>query len=503
VRLAVALAPLVGTLCLVSPARSADPAPPAPDEAAELEEEAELEEAEFSDLRERLTEREDENRVEDPWSTELWGHPLTLAGEIETFFGYIAPLSLGEPDENYDRLLWEEGLETEVFYSLGTPLSFFVQLLLAIERDLLSQTPDRVTDFFAERGEMWIYSEDIAGSGIHFEVGRLDFEDDRLWWWDDDLDAVRLAYETETFEAVFAVAHELFPNRSDRDFIEPEQDDVLRLMGEVSWDWRPHHVLEVFALHQDDHSTRHRLGRSLRPAREDESDAELTWLGVRAMGAWALRSRGIFGYWLDTAVVWGDERFIEFDEVASNESVVADVTHRDVRGWAVDAGVNWILPLPLEPRLFAGYAFGSGDRHPESGDDRSFRQTGIHANESGFGGVQRFGQYGNLLDPELSNLSVVTAGVGLTLLESSSIDLVYHYYRLVEPAPALRDARIDPELTGTRRDLGHGVDVVLAVEEWERLELELSGSVFRSGRAFAADRGEWAYGGFFAFRIAF
>ena len=41
------------------------------------------------------------------------------------------------------------------------------------------------------------------------------------------------------------------------------------------------------------------------------------------------------------------------------------------------------------------------------------------------------------LDPELSNLSIVTVGAGVELLRSSSLDLVYHYYRLVEPADSI------------------------------------------------------------------
>ena len=106
---------------------------------------------------------------------------------------------------------------------------------------------------------------------------------------------------------------------------------------------------------------------------------------------------------------------------------------------------------------------------------------GIQENEAGFGGVQRFAHYGVLLDPELSNLSIPTAGAGLSLLSSSSLDLVYHRYRLVEPAPFLRDARLEVALGGERRDLGHGVDLVLAIEEWERLEFELILSAFRAG----------------------
>jgi hypothetical protein len=179
------------------------------------------------------------------------------------------------------------------------------------------------------------------------------------------------------------------------------------------------------------------------------------------------------------------------------------VSDRSVGGWGFDAGATWILPLAREPRITVAYALGSGDRQPDSGADRSFRQSGLHANEIGFGGVQRFRRYGELLDPELSNLAVFTIGGGFSLLASSSLDLVYHYHRQAEPATFLRNARLDPELTGRDRDLGHEVDLLLAIEEGERVEVELIGALFRAGRAFGADDGEWSYGGFGALRFAF
>jgi hypothetical protein len=260
----------LASLCLAVGAHARDPATPSPEaieelEAAEVEEEEEeLEEAEFSDLRERLTEREDENRVEDPWTTDLWGHPLTLAGEAEVFVGFVEELSLGEPDEDYDRLILESEVEAELFYSMGTPFSLFLQARLIDLRDLHSQTPDRISEFLVERGEMWIYSEDILETGLSFEVGSLDFEDDRLWWWDEERDAVRVGYETETFEATLSVARELFSRRTSQSFVDPEDDEVLRLIGEVSWDWRRHHALELFALHQDDLSDKDRPGQGAR-----------------------------------------------------------------------------------------------------------------------------------------------------------------------------------------------------------------------------------------------
>jgi hypothetical protein len=182
---------------------------------------------------------------------------------------------------------------------------------------------------------------------------------------------------------------------------------------------------------------------------------------------------------------------------------VDELVRRDVGGWAIDTGLSWILPLRFEPRLYAGYAHGSGDSNPDASTDRSFRQTGIQANEAGYGGVERFSHYGFLLDPELSNLGITTLGAGLSLFDSSSLDLVYHRYRLVERADSLLDSRLEATLTGENHAVGQEIDLVLAVEEWERLELFFVASGFRADRAFGEDDGKWSYGGVAALRFAF
>ena len=492
------LGALALALAAGAPPARAEPAPGEPEAGGEAEPEVERD-----DPWQRLTEREDKRRPLVPFHVDVAGRPLTLGGEWELELAGLRRWVLRESSRKPDRLLLEQGLDLEAFYGIGHGLSLFSQIRLAQEEDLLHDTFEPVSDYYVERGEMWVYAEDIAGSNLNFDVGRLHFEDERRWWWDDELDAVRLGYETETFEVVLAAARELASDRSDQSHVDPEQERVLRLIGEAGWDWHPNHSAELFLLYQDDHSPRETLGEVVSAAREDDSDARLTWLGARAMGVIPIGTRGYLGYWLDAGGVFGEERLVDYDELPAGQSVVADVLRQDVRGWGLDVGASWIFELSWEPRVFAGYATGSGDATPESGADRSYRQTGVEANEAGFGGVERFPSYGLVLDPELSNLSIVTVGAGIELLRSSSLDLVYHYYRLVEPADSLRDAGLEAELDGDHRSLGHGFDLVLALEEWERVELDLALAAFRTDRAFGQERGEWSWGGFFAARFAF
>lgn len=458
---------------------------------------------EGEEIRDRLTEREDENRVETPYTIDLWGRPLSLTGEYEVGFAGVDQIARGDPPEGDDRALFEQEIEGEGFYTVGRPLSVLFQLRMAMEYDLLGETRNGISDLFFERGEMWLFTEKLWGSPFDVAVGRIELEDDRLFWFDEELDMVRVTAEVEAFDAELAVAYEIAPTRSDEWEIDPEEDERLRVIFEISRDLGDDHGMDLFAIYDEDLSEEAHLGARMRTDEEDESDARLFWLGPRVIGGFDFGRRGILGYWADGAWLWGRETRLEFEEQGGGRSVVTGVDYREVSGWAFDVGVSYFFDASWEPRVTLAYARASGDDKPEEGTARAFRQTGLQSNETGFGGVQRFNHYGRLLGPELSNLSVFTAGIGTTLFRTSSADLVYHRYRLLAPADELRDSLLVTELNGRDKDLGQGVDAIIAIEEGERFEFEIAGSLFRAGEAFGKHRGEWSFGAFAVFRAAF
>jgi alginate production protein len=165
-----------------------------------------------------------------------------------------------------------------------------------------------------------------------------------------------------------------------------------------------------------------------------------------------------------------------------------------IRGWAVDLGGTYEFQVGPKPALTLGFAFGSGDRNPDDGTDGGFRQTGLQDNESDFGGAADFKYYGEVLDPELSNLAILTAGIGIRPSEKFSMDLVYHYYLQHQAAPALRNAGIDAEPSGRSRRLGSGVDLVVGFQGiWDHLDARLGVGYFVPGAAFpeAIGGGAW------------
>ncbi len=72
------------------------------------------------------------------------------------------------------------------------------------------------------------------------------------------------------------------------------------------------------------------------------------------------------------------------------------------------------------------------------------------------------------------------------------MELVYHRYTQIHAAANLRNSRlrIDPE--GEYRDIGGEFNIILGLEEWKQLEIELIANFFRAGKAFGAFSGETA-----------
>ena len=129
----------------------------------------------------------------------------------------------------------------------------------------------------------------------------------------------------------------------------------------------------------------------------------------------------------------------------------------------------------------------------QESSDTGFRQTGLQDNKDSYRGVVSLRYYGELLDPELSNLHIVTAGLGFRFLSKSSIDLVYHLYRQPHAAPFLRDADVKRDPDGVHKAIGQEWDVIIGIEEWRRFEIKFVGAIFRAGKAFDPEAGKLSY----------
>jgi alginate production protein len=442
--------------------------------------------------------RPQDRRTAEPLTLRVFGRPLRIRGELDLGFRYEGNLSLEGAAQDSEVRLGPE-LSIDLTYTLAEDALLFAELIGFLDAEHASGDGRPHFDGALELGQAFLDVGDLLGGAFSLRIGRQAVFEERNWWWDADLDAVRLFYDRGPLRAELAVAWQLTRLSTDwgRD---PEESGVLRGLGHLEWRFAEGHWLEAFLLLHDDSSSRQDAGRRLRAGREDPSDADLTWLGARASGERDFERLGELEYFLEGAWVGGRETRVAVDEEAS---LVASRRARAVRGFALMAGLSWEVPLPFEPTLTVEYALGSGDRDSAEETDRAFRQTGLQSNEGRFDGVGYFDYYGALLRPELSNLQIFTVGVGVPLLRSSSLDLVYHLYRQVRPAPALRGARLEAEPDGNSPEIGQALDLVIGLREWKQVEVEVVASVFRAGDAFGSRAGRVAFGLSFELELEF
>lgn len=302
-----------------------------------------------------------------------------------------------------------------------------------VEADLLSQTvwergEPRETAQIARINQAYLRYDD----DIELRFGRWLYRDQREWLFDENFDGVLVGFDVGEIRIdalagrVGWASRELFTPSSRGDPV-----NHYAILAETEPASDIHHA--AFAVLSDD--------------RDRSGDDQLS-LGIRSYG------KLDFGldYWANAGLSLGE----------------AD--GRRLKGYGFDVGGTYRLgDHPLGPRLTLGYAWGSGDRDPDSSTDRAYRQTGLQSNEASLGGLAKFKYYGEALDPDLSDIAIATAGFGITADDRLSLDLFYHHYRQVETG------------AGRPGHIGDGIDLVVGYRPTRNIEIEAAVGWFAPG----------------------
>jgi alginate production protein len=283
--------------------------------------------------------------------------------------------------------------------------------------------------------------------GAALLVGKQRVRDGREWLFDEYLDGIRL-YVYATRPVVLEASY--FPSLLAPRGEKFETWDDLLLRARYIPDSR--NEASFYFLKRHDTSARNR---------------EPVYWGLSYEG----RPWRILRGWLEAALLRGEDK------------------GRPQRAWALDAGATLTARGAVRPSLTVAYALGSGEKKaPDDPFSQEFRQTGHEDNSDRLGGFSTFKYYGEVLDPELSNLKIYTLGAGLRFGNSVSVDGVYHFYRQHRLDDKLQ-ARLDPELSERSLDVGRELDVVLGVRNlWKRVSLSYAFGRFEPGAAFTSGR---------------
>lgn len=352
-------------------------------------------------------------------------------------------------DEEPDRLLLLESLlSLAAMYQLTPDIEIFGETRLSDEDSLEDTNGKKKEEKLIEFREGYILVRNLFDGPFGVQIGRQKLKDNREWLIDERLDAVRVFFEEGPWSGELSMSSML---------IDPDgnEDKITNYLASLTFEYAKKSTITLFGMSREDRSNR---------------DRDPVYLGVQAAGRLKKRRR----YWLDSAVMMGHDR------------------RRDLLGVGLDAGWSQQFKHPLKPSYTLGFAFGSGDDKAKDNKDREFQQTDLQDNTGRYFGRTKFSYYGEVFDPELSNMMIFTVGVGIVPSKNLSLDLVYHYYELVELSDELRDAAVVEDLTGKDKHLGHEIDLILGLKFTDNIRGSFTAGAFLPGSAFKEDRAAYA-----------
>lgn len=366
------------------------------------------------------------------------GEDVRLGGQVSTEVRQRENFDLDD-DRNRDELDLAVGGKLAMIARLHGEAFFLAELsgeVALTDRKGSGRTNEK--SLTIRPNEVYLFQPDLGIEGLHVQAGRQDFDESREWLYDETLDALRVYYEVTDEVQLEASVSQTPRLLSERHLRQVVRNLIALLSWRIAEDW----VLSAYV-----------IDRRSRPFR----DFSPVHSGVRSYGE----------------IVPGVHHWLELARV---DGVIDD---RRMQGHAVDVGVTWVADLPFEPSATLGYAYGSGDRRATE-VDHTFRQTGLQDNNEKWNGVTSFRYYGEVMDPELSNLQIITAGWGVRPTERTAVDLVGHGYRQVEAVAGATRSDLRTQATGTIRGLGKELDLIVGMRE-RFVTVELVGGMFWPG----------------------
>ncbi len=411
------------------------------------------------------------------------GAPLDTAFTLTLERAELDGLSLGD-DPSEDRLVEQDfELEIDLRYEVNDHLHLFFIGGLIDETETIESVGREQTLSGLERKE--IGATLAFGENVESEltVGRMEFAStgEGWMWWEEELDAIRIESSYRDFEAMLGFAREQARETTDDDFIDPEIDGLERLLASLTWEFGSDQSLQFYYLDQADDSRSFNVGDFEDARKIDEIDADLTWTGISYLGGFDIDEIGEIEVELHRARVSGDETLYEFGDPDMGQVEIEEREEGRVSGTASSLFLGWRPAALGDWRFTLGRVTGSGDGNPDDRRDKSYRQNGLQGEAE---------IYGELFQPEISNLAIRSFGVEWDGYDGVRLALTRFDYRQEELADEMRDVSIETDPDGLSKNLGSEIDLVATITTVPDLEIIVIFAEFDPGAAYAGNQGD-------------
>jgi hypothetical protein len=384
--------------------------------------------------------RDDDDQSREPWRI---GSRVLAGGRLESAWLQEGNFDLDGGADRADR--WVSRVQVLASAQLTDSLEAYTKVSIDRSAQLFAGGVPARQDFDVE--EAYVQAHRVGGGPINVLVGRQRFRDAREWFFDEYLDAVRATAVLRGWKVDAAVADGVFAGPITARARKERRHVLASAVGPAGARGRA----GLFYVARDDRGP---------------GDDDPRWIGSTFEEKFAGGSR-----------VWA--------------LAAARRGHRGrnaLRGWAMDAGATLVMADRTgTPSITLGYARASGDTVSGDGRDTTFRQTDLEDNSARMGGLRRLAYYGELFDPELSNLQVFTAGAGFRPTRRVGLDVVLHRYLQAALRDSIPSSAFDLDASGASRLLGHELDGAVTVRVG-RFDVDVASGVFVAGAALSRQR---------------
>ena len=243
-------------------------------------------------------------------------------------------------------------------------------------------------------------------------------------------DGIRADWSNDSFDVTI---FNFKAYETDYDSSNKDQDDDFNGIY-ASYNGIENHTIDAYLL-------------NYRAGQPDSDNLELLTIGARAAGAF-----GNFDYELEIATQSGDDGF-------SPEA--------DFEGDAINAELGYTFDANMQPRVFLGYAAFTGS------DD---------ADELGFQRLYSDWEYSEFLgDGDMSNVTILRAGVSANVSEKIGLSLVVSSFELDEETSGLGNGAVS--VSGDDDELGTEIGLYMTYQYSEDVAVEVGAAQLMIGDA--------------------
>ena len=235
---------------------------------------------------------------------------LVVGGELGVVSRYRDNFSL----DGAERLVRGDlEAQVELFYPFASHAAAFAEVKALNEAELYQADGDRETERALERGEMWVYLDGFWDDRLAVQVGRQNFAEDREWWWDADLDALRMYFQRGAVVARAGDGARAGPYLDALGSRARGRGRLARARARYVGVARAPSRGVLLPQSERSFHEPHRRAPCCRKRSWTRATRIWTWLGLRAMGKTSSGDAGKIQYWIDTAFLHGREELADFD----------------------------------------------------------------------------------------------------------------------------------------------------------------------------------------------